>query len=86
MSFVVNWSRRAEDELADLWVNAQDRNAVTAAANEIERLLARDPLGVGESRVRGQRILFAPPLGALYHVDSRRRVVKVITVALSGRP
>jgi plasmid stabilization system protein ParE len=85
MSYALDWSQRAQDELADLWTNATDRDAVTAAADEIERLLSRDPLGHGESRSGNRRILFEPPLAVLYRVDPQRRAVTVITVGLSGR-
>lgn len=85
MSYTVDWSRRAQDELADLWTNATDRGAITAAADEIDRLLSRDPLGQGESRSGNRRILFEPPLSALYRVDPKRRVVSVITVGRSSR-
>ena len=83
MSHTVDWSRRSQDELADLWTNATNRGAVTAAADEIDRLLARDPLGVGESRDGGNRILFEPPLAVLYRVDGRRRRVVVVAAGLS---
>jgi plasmid stabilization system protein ParE len=84
MSYAVDWSQRAQDELADLWTNATDRNAVTAAADEVERLLSRDPLGQGESRSGNRRILFEPPLSVLYRVDPKRRTVTVITVGPTG--
>jgi hypothetical protein len=86
MTYAVDFSVRAEDELATLWVNAADQNAVTSAADEIERLLARDPLGHGESRGGNKRLLFEPPLAALYQVDPKRRRVTVITIGLAAPP
>jgi len=62
MSYAADVSPRAQQELADLWINASDRNAVTSAADEIERLLALDPLAQGESRGGNKRLLFEPPL------------------------
>jgi plasmid stabilization system protein ParE len=85
MNYTVDWSRRAQDELADLWTTATDRGAVTATADEMDRLLSRDPLGHGESRGGTRRILFEPPLSALYRVDPKRRVVTVVTVGCSSR-
>lgn len=43
MKFTVVWLPTAESLLADLWNNAQDRQAVTDAANTIDRLLGNDP-------------------------------------------
>jgi hypothetical protein len=45
--FTVVWSEPANDRLAILWMNAPDRNAVTAAANTIDAALASDPLRNG---------------------------------------
>lgn len=39
MRFTVSWLRSAELELAQLWLNAEDRTALASAANEIDRLL-----------------------------------------------
>jgi hypothetical protein len=39
-----------------VWLDAPDRNAVTAAANEVDRLLATDPAGQGESRAACIRV------------------------------
>jgi hypothetical protein len=57
-----------EQDLAELWVNASDRQAVTDAANLIDRLLTKDPLNVGESRDGNTRILIVPPLAVYYDV------------------
>jgi hypothetical protein len=36
MRYTVTWVQEADDELAELWLNASDRNAVSRAANAIE--------------------------------------------------
>jgi hypothetical protein len=59
MSWTVNWLPDAEQELADSWLNAPDRDAVTHAAQTIDELLQRDPLKAGEFRPDGRRIVFA---------------------------
>jgi plasmid stabilization system protein ParE len=46
--FVVDWTDDALDMLADIWSQATNRSAVTAASNQIDRLLARDPFGHGQ--------------------------------------
>jgi hypothetical protein len=55
--------------LAAIWIAAEDRDAVTTAAGEIERVLADAPLSSGESRETNLRIFFVPPLGVRYLVE-----------------
>lgn len=84
MSYSIIWSDDAEQQLADTWMNAADPNAVTAAANRIDYLLSRDPLGQGESRDGNDRIAFEGPLGVIYQVDSAAQQVTVVSVGPSG--
>jgi len=60
---------------------AGDRPAVAQAADEIDRLLAHDPLQVGESREGITRIVMQHPLAAQFDVypDDCRVVVLAIT-------
>jgi hypothetical protein len=83
MNYTVVWEQEAEDALALLWTNAADQAAVTSAADAIDRLLARDPYGHGESRSAKSRILFVPPLVVLYTVSDSNRTVYVTAVGLS---
>ena len=81
MSYRVIWPRAARNDLADIWMNSPDRNDVTAASAEIDRLLKDDPLRVGQpmqSSVR--RRLTVPPLGVLYEVieDDKRVLVQAV--------
>ncbi len=46
-------SSEAEEELADIWVQAADRKAVTAAQFAIEQRLARNPIDEGEEVAEG---------------------------------
>jgi hypothetical protein len=72
--FTVTYLPSPEQDLASIWVNAADRQAIADAANAIDALLADDPLGVGESRTGITRILIVEPLAVLYDVivDDRR--------------
>jgi hypothetical protein len=63
-----------------VWLNAADRNEVTAAAHRIDLALGHDPLSAGESRDRGFRILYDGPLAAIYKIDSHGRRVIIVTV------
>lgn len=85
MNFTVIWRPQALGELADAWNATTDRNAVTAASNRIDRLLADDPLTAGESRDGDERIVFEEPLGAWFRVDRNARMVFVLTVGMHGR-
>jgi len=80
--FTVRWRRSARDELAALWTQADAviRQAITAATNEIDRRLARDPTNLGESRGDELRIWFVFPLGVRFRIDLNHAVVHVIQV------
>jgi hypothetical protein len=80
MSYAVDWEPTAEQELTDIWMNADNPNAVTHAANEAERRLKYQPLGVGESRGGSVRVLFEPPLVVYYEVDAAAKRVSVRNV------
>jgi plasmid stabilization system protein ParE len=80
MNFTVLWDPEAEQELAAIWVAAADRAAVTAATDEIDRLLRTNPEQRGESRDDGRRILLVAPLGVLFRVLPDDRVVRVLQV------
>lgn len=59
MSHTVVWLPAAEEELAELWLTASDRDAITRASLEIECLLRIDPENEGESRQDQRRVLIA---------------------------
>ena len=80
MSYTVLWKPAAEGQLADIWTSANDRDAVTAAADGIDARLRRDPLGAGESRSGIRRVLFAPPLAVDYEVREPDRTDYVLRV------
>jgi hypothetical protein len=87
MNYTVRWRRSATNALANIWNQAPDRQAVTDAANRIDRELARDPSNLGESRSRGRRIVIDLPLAVIFKVDEARRRVLVVRVRrLQPRP
>jgi len=81
MKFTVIWKPKSERGLASIWLTADDRAAVTAAANEIDRLLRSRPLAVGESRSGNIRVLVIPPLAVHYEVLEDDCLVNVMTVS-----
>jgi plasmid stabilization system protein ParE len=78
--FTVEWLPEAENELADIWLAATDRGAVTAAEAAITQLLANDPLNVGKELSEGLRRLERTPLVVFYQVDPGRNLVEVSNV------
>jgi hypothetical protein len=67
----------ARQLLAQLWLSAKDQNEVQRAADEIDRVLAIDPVNAGESRVVNIRIIIESPLAAYFDVDLADRRVTV---------
>jgi len=80
MSFTVLWMPIAEQRLAEIWTNAIDRDKVSRAAHILDRTLQSNPEDAAESRDQNQRVLFEPPLGALFTVSLDARRVAVLTV------
>jgi hypothetical protein len=80
MNFQVFWISEAEGELAAIWLQSGDRNAITVAAHAIDSALRTNPEEAGESRDEGRRILFEPPLGVIFVVSRPDRKVSVLTV------
>ena len=84
MVFQVEWLQSAQDELADAWVQADStrRQAITAASHVVEQRLRTAPLNEGESRSRGRRFTFVPPLAVTFRVDTRGQTVTVVQVRM----
>ena len=80
MNYTVIWRPAAERKLANIWTSADDREAVTEAADAIDTLLGTSPLDVGESRVSNIRILPVLPLSVYYDVHEADRLVAVWAV------
>jgi len=80
--YTVVWLRDAIYELGEIWIAAQDRNAVTAASAEIDRELASDAPAKGKSLSEGLMVYDAPPLRAVFSVSDSDRKVEVARVRL----
>ena len=69
MTYEVVWTPDAERDLADVWLAAADRRAVTAAAHRIDQELGRSPLNFGKPRTSGvNRVAVVAPLGVTFEV------------------
>jgi hypothetical protein len=83
MNYEVVWGPIAENMLATAWLGFPDRNAVTRAAEWLDRHLAHDPLGLGFPRSSSvHRVAFRTPLGVEFEVieDDKRVIVQGVFV------
>ena len=82
MNYGVIWWPPARQRLAQIWLQAPDRGAVTAAAESIERLPETVPTAVGV-RLQGRRHyrwLRWAPLEVIYFVSPGDTMVLVLQV------
>ena len=79
MIFTITWLPSAIQELADLWIHAPDRNAITDSANKIDRLLREDGHVKGQE-FKNQKTLYEPPLMITFSVRLDDRLIEVIQV------
>jgi mRNA-degrading endonuclease RelE of RelBE toxin-antitoxin system len=80
MRFTVLWTPTAERDLAELWLNGPDREAIRSAADTLESLLRNDAHSCGESRYGPLRIAHAAPLGIDFEIDQDGQTVWVLRV------
>jgi hypothetical protein len=78
--FSVDWPPDILASLADIWLQASDRQAVTNAETHIDRLLSRDLLGQGIHISEGLYRLEVPPLIVTYTVDLTRHHVEISSI------
>ena len=77
--FRVTWHPDARNELAQIWLAAEDRAAVADAANRIDTVLGDDPEAAGDD-FYGDRILVERPLAVTFVVRPDDRWVQVLQV------
>ena len=81
--YTVVWHDAAQGQLARIWVDAEDRQAVAFAANLIDAQLAVDSDTVGVAIEEGIRQLVVPPLSVLFAVSEPDRLAKIVHVEAS---
>lgn len=79
MRFTVTWHPSAVQELAQIWLDAADRDTVTQATNAIDHALADDPQDKGEE-FYGDRLFVVLPLAVTFTVQDADRIVRVLQV------
>jgi hypothetical protein len=80
MTYTVTWKPSLKQELANIWLAADDKRAVTEAADAIDKLLHVAPHSVGESRSGATRVIIIRPLAAAYEVFDDDRRVDVLAI------
>jgi hypothetical protein len=83
MPYTVTSDRTVQDELAVIWMQASDRDAVSRAANEIDRLLRLFPLTRGVAH-DSFRTITVGPLTAVYRVSPDDRIVEILRFDYQG--
>jgi hypothetical protein len=76
------WLQDAVDELGEIWLASNDKNAVAAASAEIDRELSQDAAIKGKPLSEGLRVYDARPIRAVYSVSEPDRTVEVARVRL----
>ncbi len=76
----VEWDSYVEDELAEIWIVASDRDAVTAAQAAGDKLLSSDPYGAGTHVSEGLYRIRIPPLSMIYSIHEPQGIVDVESV------
>jgi hypothetical protein len=81
--YTVVWHDDALNQLADIWMNASNRQSVTSAASTIDRQLADDASTKGTAVEGDLRLTHVPPLRVLFAVIEADRLVRIVDISLS---
>jgi hypothetical protein len=80
MIYTVVWSKEAEDDLAELWLEADIRAEIVAAAQEIDIRLREDAHLQGELRYGRFRVAYAQPVAVDFEVKVEDRIARVLAI------
>jgi hypothetical protein len=86
--YQVRWLPSALNEFADQWIRATFRRASSDHFSHLGgRTKARrgEPVEEGESRPKGRRITFVPPLALTFRVGSDEGTVTIVHVRVFRR-
>ncbi len=80
--YSVEWLPSAALEFADIWLplTAEQQAAILAALAVFKQALTTDPLGHGESRDHGHRVMLEAPLGIRYRIERAGYTVSILQV------
>ena len=80
MKFTVVWSPSAGDQLAEIWLDASNRQGVTAAQAAIDVELGEDAHSKGRELAEDLFVFSVAPLQVLFELLEPDRLVRVIGV------
>ena len=88
MTFAIFWKPIAEEHLADIWLVAPDRNAVTRDAHDLELVMEVFASAVGEISFDTVRVYTYGSLTVEYEVYESEKQVLIMDVwgTADGRP
>ena len=78
--YTVTWLGSVQEQLSALWVASKAKQAITNAANGIDRELAVDAASKGTPTREGFRSLSISPLLVLFTVSELDRIVEVVSL------
>ncbi len=80
MRYTVTWTKSSDRDLGEAWLASSDRNGVSAASVEIDRILRDDAHLKGIEVAEGLRGINVPPLRFLFSANLNDRVVEIAVV------
>ena len=70
----------ADDQLAEIWLKASDRQVVADAFDRIESSLKNDAHLQGQQHPNGWRVITVAPLAVAFRVSEDDRLVTIVEV------
>lgn len=80
MKFTVVSTPVANQQLAEIWLQSNDQQAVADASNRIDSLLMHDADRQGRAHPGGWRVLLVPPLIVTFRVSVDDRIATIMPV------
>jgi hypothetical protein len=84
MSYYVRWTGHTHDRVERIWMAADDKRAITKAADAIDLLLADDPFRFDAITIDDEQTFIVEPLAVDYRVDEKTRTVYILSVWMIG--
>jgi hypothetical protein len=83
-NYRVKWRKSALSELANIWLQAVDREAVNRAVSEIETRLEESPSEWGRDLREGLRSFKWKALRVLFYIVEDSKIVRIVAATPAG--
>ena len=80
MNYAVLYKPDVLHQIDRMWNGADDKELIAQEIEDLNRMLAHDPVKLGESRSKGRRITFTQQLGVIFRVIELELTVIVVSV------